>query len=72
MKLVTLKNGTGGVVVDDDVVALTDLDGVPDDVTAVLAAGPEGALDVSRKAANAAQRTPLVEAELDAPIARPS
>jgi hypothetical protein len=38
MKLATLKNGTGVVVIDDHLVAL---DGVPHDVTAVLAAGPQ-------------------------------
>ncbi|HUE32305.1 MAG TPA: fumarylacetoacetate hydrolase family protein, partial [Mycobacterium sp.] len=72
MKLATLKNGTGVVVIDDHLVALADLDGVPHDVTAVLAAGPQVASDVSLKAADAAQRTPLVEADLGAPIPRPS
>ena len=72
MKLATLKNGTGVVVIDDHVVALADLDGVPDDVTAVRAAGPQVASDVSRKAAEAAQRTPLMQADLGAPIPRPS
>jgi 2-keto-4-pentenoate hydratase/2-oxohepta-3-ene-1,7-dioic acid hydratase in catechol pathway len=69
MKLATLKNGTGVVVIDDHLVAL---DGVPHDVTAVLAAGPQVASDVSLKAADAALRTPLVEADLGAPIPRPS
>jgi 2-keto-4-pentenoate hydratase/2-oxohepta-3-ene-1,7-dioic acid hydratase in catechol pathway len=72
MKLATLKNGTGVVVVDDQVVALASLDGVPDDVIAVLAGGPQLASDVSRKAADAARRSPLVEADLGAPIRRPS
>jgi 2-keto-4-pentenoate hydratase/2-oxohepta-3-ene-1,7-dioic acid hydratase in catechol pathway len=72
MKLATLKNGTGVVVVDDYVVALADLDGVPDDVIAVLAGGPQLAAEVSRKAADAARRSPLVEADLDAPIPHPS
>jgi 2-keto-4-pentenoate hydratase/2-oxohepta-3-ene-1,7-dioic acid hydratase in catechol pathway len=72
MKLATLKNGTGVVVVDDHVVSLADLDGVPQDVTAVLAAGPQVAFDVSRKATEAAKRTPLVEADLGAPIPHPS
>jgi 2-keto-4-pentenoate hydratase/2-oxohepta-3-ene-1,7-dioic acid hydratase in catechol pathway len=72
MKLATFKNGTGGVVADDHVVALADLDGVPDDVTTVLAAGPQAASDVLRQAANAHRRTPLVEADLGAPIPRPS
>src|ERR1700752_518585 len=62
MKLATLKNGAGAVVIDDHVVALADLDGVPRDVTAVLAAGPQVASDVSLKAADIAQRRPLVEA----------
>ena len=72
MKLATLKNGAGVVVIDDHVVALTDLDGVPDDVTAVLAAGPQVASDVSLKAATAPERTPLRQADLGAPIPRPS
>jgi 2-keto-4-pentenoate hydratase/2-oxohepta-3-ene-1,7-dioic acid hydratase in catechol pathway len=72
MKLVTYRNGRAGVVVGDDVVALADLDGVPNDVTAVLAAGPGLGVEIARKAANAATRTPLVIADLGAPIPRPS
>jgi 2-keto-4-pentenoate hydratase/2-oxohepta-3-ene-1,7-dioic acid hydratase in catechol pathway len=72
MKLATLKNGAGVVVIDDHLVPLADLDGVPDDVTAVLAAGSQAASDVSRKAADAARRAPLVEADLGAPIPHPS
>ena len=72
MKLATLKSGAGVLVIDDHLVALADLDGVPDDVTAVLAAGPQVASDVSRKAYGAARRTPLVEADLGTPIPRPS
>ena len=34
MKLVTYRDGRAGVVIDDHVVALGDLDGVPGDVTA--------------------------------------
>ena len=72
MKLVTYRDGRGGVVIDDHVVSLGDLDGVPGDVTAVLAAGPDIAFDVARKAANAATRTPLADVDLGAPIPRPS
>src|SRR5258708_39692193 len=72
MNLVTYRDGRGGVVIDDHVVALGDLDGVPGDVTAVLAAGPDIAFDVARKAANAATRTPLADVDLGAPIPRPS
>jgi 2-keto-4-pentenoate hydratase/2-oxohepta-3-ene-1,7-dioic acid hydratase in catechol pathway len=72
MKLVTDRDGRAGVVVDDRVVALADLDGVPADLTAVLAAGPDVAALVARKAAAAAAATPLAEVELGAPIPRPS
>jgi len=73
MKLVTCRDGTAGVVVDDDyVVRLADLDGVPGDVTGVLAAGPDVARDVSRKAAKAGSRTALAQLDLGAPIPRPS
>src|SRR5882757_7931682 len=77
MKLVSYELGntgvSAGVVVDDDhVVALSALDGAPTDVTAVLAAGPDVAADVARKANNARQRTPLSEVVLRAPIPTPS
>jgi 2-keto-4-pentenoate hydratase/2-oxohepta-3-ene-1,7-dioic acid hydratase in catechol pathway len=60
------------VVIDDHLVALADLDGVPDDVTGVLAAGADVANEVSRQASASTRRTPLARAELGAPIARPS
>jgi 2-keto-4-pentenoate hydratase/2-oxohepta-3-ene-1,7-dioic acid hydratase in catechol pathway len=75
MKLVTYSDGTstgGGVVVDDHVVPLRVLDGAPNDVTALLAAGSGVAADVARKAVNARQRMPLPELVLHAPIPRPS
>jgi 2-keto-4-pentenoate hydratase/2-oxohepta-3-ene-1,7-dioic acid hydratase in catechol pathway len=76
MKLVRYELGTAGVsagiVVDDHVVALSALDGVPTDITAVLAAGPDVTADVARKANNARQRTPLSEVVLRAPIPAPS
>ena len=76
MKLVRYRDGDrdgrAGVVVDDHVVALADLEGVPGDLTAVLAAGPDVAIEVARKAANAATGTPLAEVDLGAPIPRPS
>jgi 2-keto-4-pentenoate hydratase/2-oxohepta-3-ene-1,7-dioic acid hydratase in catechol pathway len=73
MKLVTYRDGTAGVVVDDDyVVRLADLDGVPGDVTGVLAAGPDVARDVLRKAGKAGIRTVLAQLDLGAPIPRPS
>ena len=49
MKLVTYRDGRGGVVIDDHVVSLGDLDGVPGDVTAVLAAGPDIAITSGRR-----------------------
>src|SRR5258707_9261245 len=63
---------SAGVVVDDHVVALTDLDGAPTDVTALLAAGPDVTAEVARKAAGARQRTALSEVVLHAPIPAPS
>src|ERR1700736_566514 len=62
MKLVTYADGTGisgGVVIDDHVVPLQALDGAPTDVTALLAAGCEVAVDVAGKPINARQRAPL-------------
>jgi hypothetical protein len=50
---------SAGVVVDDHVVALGAIDAAPTDLTALLAAGPDVAADVARKAAGARQRTPL-------------
>jgi len=75
MKLVTYGDGTGirsGVVIDDHVVPLQALDGAPTDVTALLAAGSEVAVDVAGKALNARQRAPLSEVVLHAPVPRPS
>ncbi|MDT5100570.1 MAG: hypothetical protein QOC76_4307 [Mycobacterium sp.] len=72
MKLVSYNHGGAGVVIDDDVVALADLDGVPSDITGLLAAGRDVAEQVNRQAARARQRTPLSEVTLGAPIARPS
>jgi 2-keto-4-pentenoate hydratase/2-oxohepta-3-ene-1,7-dioic acid hydratase in catechol pathway len=72
MKLVSYDGGAAGVVIDDDVVALSAIDGSPADVTALLAAGPGVAADVARKAAAARERTPLAEVTLRAPIERPS
>ncbi|MDT5153968.1 MAG: hypothetical protein QOI01_5701, partial [Mycobacterium sp.] len=76
MKLVRYELGSAGVsagvVVDDYVVALSALEGVPPDVTAVLAAGPVVTADVARKATNIRQRTPLSEVVLRAPIPAPS
>jgi 2-keto-4-pentenoate hydratase/2-oxohepta-3-ene-1,7-dioic acid hydratase in catechol pathway len=63
---------SAGVVIDDDVIALSTLDGAPADITAVLAAGPDVIEDVVRMAAAAPRRTPLSEVVLHAPIARPS
>src|SRR5258705_730201 len=63
---------SAGVVVAEDVVALGALDGAPTDVTALLAAGPDVAADVARKAAGARQRTALSEVVLHAPIPAPS
>jgi 2-keto-4-pentenoate hydratase/2-oxohepta-3-ene-1,7-dioic acid hydratase in catechol pathway len=57
---------------DDDVVALADLDGVPSDITGLLAARRDVAEQVNRPAARVRQRTPLSEVTLGAPISRPS
>jgi 2-keto-4-pentenoate hydratase/2-oxohepta-3-ene-1,7-dioic acid hydratase in catechol pathway len=76
MKLVSYDDGNGGVragvVIDDDVVALAAIDGAPADITALLAAGPDVAGSVERKAGGARERTPLSEVTLRAPIPRPS
>ena len=72
MKLVSYNNGGAGVVIDDYVVALADLDGVPTDITALLAAGPDVAEQVSRQVARVRQRTPLSAVALGAPIPAPS
>jgi 2-keto-4-pentenoate hydratase/2-oxohepta-3-ene-1,7-dioic acid hydratase in catechol pathway len=76
MKLVTYEDHGGGmsagVVIDDHVVALAAIVGAPPDVTALLAAGPDVAADVARKAGAARERTPLAEVALSAPIPRPS
>ena len=48
MKLVSYNHGGAGVVIDDDVVALADLDGVPSDITGLLAAGRDVAEQVNR------------------------
>jgi 2-keto-4-pentenoate hydratase/2-oxohepta-3-ene-1,7-dioic acid hydratase in catechol pathway len=76
MKLLSYEldgGGVGaGVVVDDHVVALSALDGVPTDVTALLAAGSAVIADVARKAADSRHRTPLPELTLHAPVAHPS
>jgi 2-keto-4-pentenoate hydratase/2-oxohepta-3-ene-1,7-dioic acid hydratase in catechol pathway len=72
MKLVSYNNGGAGVVIDDHVVALADLDGVPTDITALLAAGPDVAEQVSRQVARVRQRTPLSAVALGAPIPAPS
>ena len=75
MKLVSYDDGgaaTAGVVIDDHVVALAAIDGAPTDVTALLAAGPDVAARVARRAADARERTPLSDVSLRAPIPRPS
>src|ERR1700738_4429781 len=72
MKLVNYNHGGSGVVIDDNIVALADLDGVPTDIAALLAAGPDVAEQVNRQAAGVRQRTPLSAVKLGAPIARPS
>src|SRR5439155_10462011 len=61
-----------GVVVGEEVVALRALDDAPKDVVSLLSAGPDAVADVGRKARDAAQRTPLAQVTLRAPIARPS
>jgi 2-keto-4-pentenoate hydratase/2-oxohepta-3-ene-1,7-dioic acid hydratase in catechol pathway len=72
MKLVSYNGGAAGVVIDDHVVALDAIDDAPEDVTALLAAGPEVGADVARRAAAVRERTPLAEVTLRAPIERPS
>jgi 2-keto-4-pentenoate hydratase/2-oxohepta-3-ene-1,7-dioic acid hydratase in catechol pathway len=72
MKLVSYNGGAAGVVIDDHVVALDAIDDAPDDVTALLAAGPEVCADVARKARDVRERTPLADVALRAPIPRPS
>jgi 2-keto-4-pentenoate hydratase/2-oxohepta-3-ene-1,7-dioic acid hydratase in catechol pathway len=72
MKLVSYNGGAAGVVIEEHVVALDAIDDAPEDVTALLAAGPEVGADVARKAAAVRERTPLAEVTLRAPIERPS
>src|SRR5882724_3437634 len=76
MKLVRYSvTGAGvsaGVVDDDHVVALGAIDAAPTDLTELLAAGPDVAADVARKATGARHRTPLSEVVLHAPIPAPS
>jgi 2-keto-4-pentenoate hydratase/2-oxohepta-3-ene-1,7-dioic acid hydratase in catechol pathway len=72
MKLVSYNGGAAGVVIEDHVVALDAIDDAPDDVTALLAAGPEVGADVARKAHDVRERTPLADVALRAPIPRPS
>lgn len=75
MKLVSYAHNfvvRAGVVIDDHVVALGDLEMMPTDITALLAAGPEVVEQAARKAAGARNRTPLSDVGLGAPIERPS
>jgi 2-keto-4-pentenoate hydratase/2-oxohepta-3-ene-1,7-dioic acid hydratase in catechol pathway len=75
MKLATYAHNlfvSAGVIVDDHVVALSTLDGPPDDLITLLAAGPDVAARVARQAANAPERIPLSEVALGAPIERPA
>jgi 2-keto-4-pentenoate hydratase/2-oxohepta-3-ene-1,7-dioic acid hydratase in catechol pathway len=75
VKLVTYQDGddlAAGVVIDDQVVPLREIDGAPSDVVALLAAGPEIGADVARQSTSIAQRKPLSEVTLQAPVARPS
>jgi 2-keto-4-pentenoate hydratase/2-oxohepta-3-ene-1,7-dioic acid hydratase in catechol pathway len=61
-----------GVVVGEEVVALSDLQGAPANVLELLATGSELLTDVAAKAQAATRRTPLPDVTLHAPIARPS
>jgi 2-keto-4-pentenoate hydratase/2-oxohepta-3-ene-1,7-dioic acid hydratase in catechol pathway len=75
VKLATYQDGTAlsaGVIIDDQVVPLRQIDGAPADVGTLLAAGPAAAAEVAAKAARSRHRTPLAEVTLYAPVARPS
>ena len=76
MRIVSFsENGAGpraGVVIGEEVVALSDVEGAPAGVLELLAAAPDVVADVAVQAANAARRLPLTDVSLHAPIARPS
>jgi 2-keto-4-pentenoate hydratase/2-oxohepta-3-ene-1,7-dioic acid hydratase in catechol pathway len=58
-----------GVVIGDEVVPLTAIEGAPTDIIGVLTAGPDG---LTGKAAEAQERIPLDGLTLRAPISHPS
>jgi 2-keto-4-pentenoate hydratase/2-oxohepta-3-ene-1,7-dioic acid hydratase in catechol pathway len=61
-----------GLVVGDEVVDLTDpLIGLPGDMVALLALGPDGLAEAGRASSSAARRIPLSEARLAAPVPHP-
>jgi 2-keto-4-pentenoate hydratase/2-oxohepta-3-ene-1,7-dioic acid hydratase in catechol pathway len=73
MKLVRYGlDGAAGVVVGDEVVALDTLDGAPTDIGAVLTAGPDVWVALTRRAARSRKRLPVSETVLREPIPAPS